>query len=133
MTRVLWLRRAGPEKQKPFRTGGRARVSALASREWTRVNPSGQLSSGRAGAFGSRRVSACSFLSSRVGATRERRARQHRVGVQRVLLQRIGESHSFAPAGEAELLLDAQRRGVVLERAAVDRVVGNCRKHVAKE
>src|SRR5262249_49941357 len=42
------------KNEKPFRAGGRARVSALASREWTRVNPSGQLSGGRAGAFASR-------------------------------------------------------------------------------
>jgi hypothetical protein len=52
MTRFSSLEDApDPKNKKPFRAGGRARVSALALREWTRVNPSGQYRGGRAGAI----------------------------------------------------------------------------------
>ena len=47
--------RRTPTNEKPSRGGGRARVSAPASREWTRVNPSGRTCCGRADAFASHR------------------------------------------------------------------------------
>src|ERR1043165_4633673 len=46
---------------------------------------------------------------------------------------RIGVEHRFAVAREAEFLLDAQRRGVVGEGAAVDRVVRYRRKDMRNE